>query len=604
VLLFVLSPHNSSDGLLHAQATRYVRMGRALMTSAPVAVACPSGMAAPIAGLDAKPYASERQLRAIVNDARVAVIPGDLLSTFPTIARTSARLVMDTAHGRDLHDQALHVGEFFLCGSEFERQRCLMRLIDAGRVRRARRSDLRRLVDVVSADRLAGASDGAEIERVVDPLRLYCTSSARQPRGWAWAPPSFLARGWRIMSEEGIATLASRVAARVRSRIGLGAGRARVPSPEDAGKAAPPPTLPAVRSIGELHQMLVDRRVLGTPPRFIDLEIDVSNRCNIRCQMCYFSFDQTFYAKPVYMKAGDFEAIAERVLPHAKAAMLSLGSEPLISPEFTRILEVAARYRVPELGFYTNGLLMNDRIIDAIFANRVTLVAVSIDGATKETFESIRRGANFDLLLKNVRALTRRRAELGLVRPRVRFGVVMMRRNIEELPDIVTLAWRLGVEELNFFHAVIYDGLDIERESLVHHKALSNEYLKRAKERAHDLGVKIVHNPSPFNLEGSTPRSLPPATAAQPGDPYCHFPFFHLSIDSSGRVRPCPFAHGEPPLGVVTPDNPIDKIWLGPAITELRERILANDPPPMCKRCSFLASSQPDRAELFDARPN
>ena len=115
----------------------------------------------------------------------------------------------------------------------------------------------------------------------------------------------------------------------------------------------------------------------------MDLEIDVSNKCNIRCKMCYFSFDQAFYAKPAYLSPNAFTALAEGILPHARAVMLSLGSEPLSSPHFVSILRLAARHHVPELGFYTNGLLMNDRIIEAIIEHDVTMVSVSIDGATR-----------------------------------------------------------------------------------------------------------------------------------------------------------------------------------------------------------------------------
>jgi MoaA/NifB/PqqE/SkfB family radical SAM enzyme len=499
------------------------------------------------------------------------------------------------------------VGEFFLCRSEGERVRWLAMLIATGRVgRRARsRGDLHRLVDVLELEKLEHGADSPDDERAVDPLRLYCTSSARQPRGWAWAPPTMIARARRILRDRGARALALRVLARLRSQAFVAVPGAS-PSGSQPRTHEPDVPLPLefAESIGDLHRILFARGIVGAEPRFIDLEIDISNRCNIRCRMCYFSFDQTFHAQAVFMRPGAFASIADSILPHAKTLMLSLGSEPLMSPDFVRVLELAARYRVPELGFYTNGLLMNDRIVDAIIESGVTVVAISVDGATKTTFESIRKGANFELLLRNVRALVRRRAEHGGALPRVRFGVVLMRQNIEELPDIVTLAWRLGVEELNFFHAVVYDGLDTEPESLVHHKALSNDCLARARARAHELGLTIVHNPSPFKLDAA-PAAIPqPPRAARTTDPYCRFPFFHVSIDSGGRVMPCPFAHGEPSFGVVGPDTPFERIWLGQAFTELRRRILTNDPPDMCRRCSFLASSQPDRPELFGTRPN
>jgi MoaA/NifB/PqqE/SkfB family radical SAM enzyme len=247
---------------------------------------------------------------------------------------------------------------------------------------------------------------------------------------------------------------------------------------------------------------------------------------------------------------------------------------------------------------------MNDRVIEAVLENHVTLVAVSVDGATKKTFESIRRGADFDLLLQNVRTLTRRRAETGCSLPRVRFGVVMLRQNIEELPDIVTLAWRLGVEELNFFHAVVYEGLDMEEQSLAGYKELSNHYLERARSRALELGLTIVHNPNPFRLDRAAFAAAKSKAALQQTVPYCRFPFFHVSVSAAGQVMPCPFSHGEAAYGVVGPETSFEGIWLGPAFSELRRRILTNEPPDMCQRCSFLASSHPDLAELFAARPN
>ena len=599
MLLFVLGPSPGSEA--PPQAVRYARMARALSASAPVALACPTGDAPAAPHLCLKKYDSAPGLLALFKDAVVVVIRLDLLNTFPDLARSEARLVLDVSKSA-MDPAALRAGEFFLCASESERERCLESLVAAGRLGRRRPdADLRRLVDVVDIERLDRTLDDDELERAVDPLRLFYTSSARLPRGWAWNPPSTAARAWRVIKEEGLEGFVSRARARLRlaSRLQRQGPRVNV-----GGAAA---EVARVQSLSGLREVLAARGLAGASPRFVDLEIDVSNRCNIRCKMCYFSFDETFHAKPVHLKANAFEAIAGRILPHAKSVMLSLGSEPLLSPEFPRILEAAGRYQVPELGFYTNGLLMDDRIVDAILAHGVTLVAVSIDGATRATFESIRRGADFDLLVRNVRGLTARRAASGRLLPRIRFGVVMMRQNIEELPDIVTLAWRLGVEELNFFHAVVYEGLDMDRESLVHYKALSNECLALALGRAQALGLRVVHHPAPFGVESDinidVSRRHHRAGSRQP-TPYCRFPFFHLSIDSSGRVSPCPFAHGEPPLGTIGPDTPVEAIWFGPAITDLRRRILTNDPPAMCRRCSFLASGQPDRSELFEARPN
>ncbi len=160
--------------------------------------------------------------------------------------------------------------------------------------------------------------------------------------------------------------------------------------------------LGSVTRIEEFHQLLVEHHVLDTGGRFVHFEVDVSNKCNIRCRMCHFSFPRVFGAKPIYVAPDVFESIARSLLPHAQALIWSLGSEPLMSPSFAQILKIAARYQVPELGFYTNGLLMTDRIVDAVIDSGVTVVVVSVDGATKETFETIRHGANFHVLLRGL----------------------------------------------------------------------------------------------------------------------------------------------------------------------------------------------------------
>lgn len=640
------------DDRTDGAGARYLQIGRALLPSVRVLVATPGEPPIDVPGVPVVRYSSERSLRTLVDGSTIAVIPASLFDTFPSLGQTATRLVVDLDDRVAVSNTGLRIGDFFLCSTEAEREFWLKVLVQSGRISRRRsrqQGDLRRLIDAVSPGVLSHAtvteSDAIDErlhwERIVDPLRLYCTRTSHEPRGTAWTPPAIGTRALRILRQHGARTFVHRSVAHLRRRLhgadlsedlspwrrmisaaiqrasgfatvsrfaAADFARQRFRSSLSARRRASQADglvarLPSVRNLAEFHRLLFTHKVVGPEQRFMDFEIDVSNKCNIRCKMCYFSFDNAFYAKPAYLSPSAFSSFAESVLPHAKAVMLSLGSEPLTSPHFASILRLAARYEVPELGFYTNGLLMNDRVVDAILENGVTLVAVSVDGATKKTFEAIRRGADFDLVLRNVRKLVGRRVESGGSIPRVRFGVVMMQQNIEELADIVTLAWRLGVEELNFFHAVVYEGLDMESQSLVHHKALSNECLARALARAQELGVTIVHNPSPFSLNAPS-ASIARSRAALRHVPYCRFPFFHVSANANGQVLPCPFSHGEAAFGIVTPEIPFERIWLGSRFNELRRRILTNDPPDMCRRCSFLASSYPDLADLFEARPN
>lgn len=363
-----------------------------------------------------------------------------------------------------------------------------------------------------------------------------------------------------------------------------------------------------VTSLEALHAALAADGVLRPDARFMHLELDITTHCNLRCTMCYHSLDEFVGKKPLHLAPDDFAAVADRILPHAHSLSLSLGNEPLTSPHFIPILRIAARYGVPHINFFTHGLLLREAIIDAIVECGVAQVVVSVDGATARTYERIRRGGKFDRLVRNVRMLIERRTAAGKTLPRIRFDMVMMRSNVHEMPDLVRLAKQLGVDEVNFTHMVSYEGLDMQHESLVHDKAGSNSWLRIALRVAATEGVRIAAHPALFNLD--EPADAParaadgPAAAAFAARPYCLYPFFHVSMNAGGHVLACPYSHGEAPFGRVSPETPIDQIWLGPAFTTLRRRILEHDPPDMCRRCSFLALRHPDVEVLFVQRKN
>jgi hypothetical protein len=104
-------------------APRYLRIGRALMSSIKVGLAVPAETAPSLPGIATRPYSSEIALRAIVDAAAIALVPGALFDMYPSLVRTPARLVMDTSDCRQIRRDALRAGEFFLCGSDVERVR-------------------------------------------------------------------------------------------------------------------------------------------------------------------------------------------------------------------------------------------------------------------------------------------------------------------------------------------------------------------------------------------------------------------------------------------------------------------------------------------------
>lgn len=390
-----------------------------------------------------------------------------------------------------------------------------------------------------------------------------------------------------------------------------------------------------VDSISDFHEIVSRCSLVSSDPRFMTVVMDISNKCNLRCRMCYFSFDRYFKAKPVYLRPETFRKISGKLLPYARTLTLSCGSEPLTSPFFIEILKEAAKYRVPFVDFATSGTLLTEKYADALIEHGVTDVMFSVDAATKETYEYIRRGASFDRLLRNIKYLSDQKKLLRSSIPRLRFNMTLMKLNIHEIEDLVVLAADLGVTQLDFRHLVVYKGLGTEQESLVHYKDLSDYWLDRARQKAEELGLEIVMCPENFKKngqEGTSKRQESkaarlreifskvvknPKHALRIGTfrllnllrgekgrltPYCSLPFHYVLINAGGHILPCPNCHGEAAYGTLTDDVTFNQIWFGQSYQELRGKILNNDPPEMCKICPALGLSRPDEEEFFQPR--
>lgn len=194
--------------------------------------------------------------------------------------------------------------------------------------------------------------------------------------------------------------------------------------------------------------------------RRLTILIDVTDRCNLRCVMCHFANVERISFPPFTshgaMPVELFAKIAADFFPHAHRVSLACAAEPLMHPRFAELLAIAASHRVPELWFPTNLLALTERTAEAI-GRHVDTVAVSVDATCRETYEKIRAGGRWDVLMKKLRMLRN---------VRLRFSFAWMRSNREELRELPAFAAAHGAKELDVRLVAPTDGVDVSREML------------------------------------------------------------------------------------------------------------------------------------------
>jgi len=302
------------------------------------------------------------------------------------------------------------------------------------------------------------------------------------------------------------------------------------------------------------------------------VEFNVITQCNGGCIMCSYGTDGEI------LDLAQFQRLADEWLPAARDAHL-IGGEVLLHPQFYELCEYANRFNV-SLGMTTNLSTLAGRRAEAI-QKFFRTVRVSVDGATKQTYESIRTRLNFDRLCRNLEVLADiRRGKPGL---ELELVFVAMRQNIAELPAVIEMASRYTFKRVavDFVHAYNAQTLD---NSLLFHRELANTYLDLARAEAAQLGL-VVDIPDNFDL-----RQMPYVASAQltAGHKQCTRPWQRVRLLIHGEVIPCCHLHDLAMGNALT--ESFEQVWNGERFRGLRQAIRdsRDEMPERCKHCQIL----------------
>lgn len=295
------------------------------------------------------------------------------------------------------------------------------------------------------------------------------------------------------------------------------------------------------------------------------LVLELSSRCNLRCIMCAQSHRQM---AGMDMEEWVFDKLHQLFPALDEVALFGWG-ESLLNKRFGSFLGAISDVAGLKSYLVTNGYHL-DRAARAIVENRLTYLAVSIDGFAASTHNSIRRGSDFDRVLKNVGLVARLKEQAGGDYPVIRIEFVAMRNNIEELPDLIRLAKHLGAGEVKVVYATIYDE-SLMGQSLWWHRELAAEVFARARSQAVNCQIAL---------------SLPPLIGEDPAQdsPHrlCTAPWEEVFVSSQGKVRPCIISTEI--IGDLAAQSMSD-IYYGPAYERFRGAVNGDQPPSDCASC-------------------
>ena len=301
----------------------------------------------------------------------------------------------------------------------------------------------------------------------------------------------------------------------------------------------------------------------------LTMDIEPTTGCNFRCTMCQVS-DPDFKAFNM-----DFEVYKKVIDENKQLIKIKLQGmgEPFVHKNLFDMISYANKNGI-SVEFVTNGSLLDDKNIQKIVSHDISRISVSIDGATKETFESIRKRSNFNKVISNVKELSKKIKE-NKFSTDFDSMCLLQKKNIHEIDKIIDLCKDIGFHTLYFQVQLTGWGKEewekINKEQDVNYDTSDiKEVIQKVIKEKSTKNFKIVvleENLLSFNKK-------------------CSYPFENPYISSTGKVIPCCMIADEKVIefGSIK-KNSFSQIWNSPEYQNFRKSINDNNLKEFCKNC-------------------
>jgi MoaA/NifB/PqqE/SkfB family radical SAM enzyme len=323
--------------------------------------------------------------------------------------------------------------------------------------------------------------------------------------------------------------------------------------------------------------------IASKPP--VCLYLEVTNRCNLLCETCPRTFEEL--EPPADMSWELFTSIVDQSPNIARAVLHGVGEPMLVRdlPRMVRYLKARGVYVL----FNTNGTLLRPSKFQELIDTGLDELRVSLDAADAKTYKLVRGKDFFDRIVRDVRKLTDYQAKVGATTPRVSLWLTGLKETVQELPEFVRLAHRMGVREAHLQRLVFDEaGFGMARaESSLFEQTQADEQaaIDAAQALGRELGVTL-------DASGATEPGL--SLKRQSDEPWslCRRPWSLMYFTANGRALPCciaPFSargYENYTLGDATQQT-LREIWNGPAYQAFREALVGVAPPKPCEGCGL-----------------
>ena len=288
--------------------------------------------------------------------------------------------------------------------------------------------------------------------------------------------------------------------------------------------------------------------------------VDPAGVCNLRCfncpvllpdkkGKCLLSFD-------IYKKFVD--EIADYLL----YIILWSWGEPLLNPNICEMIRYASERNILTVTSTNLNKLTREKACELMYSGLTALI-VALDGAEKCTYEKLRKGGSFDLIMENLDILMDEKKKCSSATPLINLRMVVSRENEHEIEKFRQIGRTLGVDMISL-------------------KAYSTR-------QSGSLNPAVDRKFSPETEELRWYKYHPDFTTVKKIKKYkCKFPWTKPMLFADGTIASCEFDFGYDHTFGNLKDQSFCDIWFSEKANQFRKQFLKNrNYYEFCRDCVF-----------------
>ncbi len=169
---------------------------------------------------------------------------------------------------------------------------------------------------------------------------------------------------------------------------------------------------------------------------------ELTHLCNLNCPYCYVGQDRV----KDELSTNDWFNIIDQIPFYSFVTLV--GGEPLIRNDFCDILEETSKRVMGKVNVVTNGVLINDKIIDSFIESKMLLLSVSLDGWKENHDKNRGKEGIFNTIVDNLDNLSHQCRERGS-KLMIDIKTIVLKDNLEDILKLYQYCTNKGFDYLS-----------------------------------------------------------------------------------------------------------------------------------------------------------